>query len=140
MLRLDLQKNLVIGPAPRIGGAGALRFVYGVTDCQQQQQPFATTFECEVLREYFAGVLAWVEQVNRLYRNDDHIDRPEYRSALKRLTSAVTRRGTNTQQIPNANLLAQIRTNDDALNRAWEPRDFRWDSGNTGFLSALSAK
>jgi hypothetical protein len=140
VFRLDLRNNMVIGPAPRVGGAGELRFVYGVVDRQQQQQPFTIIFEYEVQRESFTAVLDWAQQVYGLFRDFDRIDRSEYREALARLTTSITRRGAKAEQVPNRSLLGQIRTNENALNRVWELREFRLDSGNTGFLNEVTVK
>jgi hypothetical protein len=142
VFRLDLRSNLVLGPAPQIGGgaAGELRFVYGVVDRQQQQQPFTIIFEYQVRRENFAAVLTWARQVYGLYQQFDRIDSDEYRTSLKRLTTSITRRNADSGQLPNGSLLAQIRTNENALNRVWELREFRLDSGNSGYLTEVTTK
>lgn len=142
VFRLDLRNNLVIGPAPRIGGgaAGELRFVYGVVDRQQQQLPFTVIFEYEVKRDSFATVLTWARQVYGLYEEFEQVDSPEYRAALKQLTTSITRRNADAEHGPNGSLLAQIRTNENALNRVWELREFRLDTGNSGYLTEVTVK
>ncbi len=108
------------------GNAGEGRFVFGVLD-PQGFFPMEFTFilEYKLPASSLAEVQAWAHVWHALgalpFPSED------YNTALANLTERFAKRGAAPNR-PNGSAIASIRSNEIALDRPWELREFRFDS------------
>lgn len=119
--RLDVQVD---------GNVGEGRFVFGVLDHEGKPLPFTIIFEynlpSSVLPKRFQSNprRAWTQAWHELGKIPFG---PEYNQLLEKITRSFSDRGTAPNAI-NKSSLAQIRTNEMALARPWELREFTLNS------------
>lgn len=130
--RGDLRANLLFGP----GSAGELRFVFGAVDrlsCTGTSAlPFTVIFEYGVNKQSYADAKVWQQRWHSLSAFDLSADIDSYLFGLVSMTSQVTVKGSNPQQVPNKSAINQVRTNEVVGGTNWELREFKLSSN--GFL------
>ncbi|MCO5170548.1 MAG: hypothetical protein M9894_29795 [Planctomycetes bacterium] len=110
---------VVARPAPRLH-AGEGRFVFGVLGPQGEALPFTVIFEYELPAADPAEVLGWARswaQLNQVPFG------ARYNRLLARITDRFARAGAAPGK-PQGSALNQVRTNENALSRVWELREF----------------
>jgi hypothetical protein len=126
--RVDLRQNLVYGG----GSAGEARFIFEAIDRrpatpggppQCRSLPFTVIFEYGIHKNSCSEVRAWGQQWYDL-RNFASSS-TQYRDALEKITEQFVPAGTNPAQLPNKSSLSQLRTNERAIGRPWELREFK---------------
>ncbi|MEM7034379.1 MAG: Calx-beta domain-containing protein, partial [Chloroflexota bacterium] len=113
--RLDLRDN----PTPTSGGAGELRFVWGVlhpSTCNDRS--FTVIFEYGIPAANTNDIKQWAEEIHAL----GALTGEAYNSALQTYTNKIT--GLNAvPEKPNGSAINQIRSNE-FLSSPWELREF----------------
>jgi hypothetical protein len=102
--------------------AGEARFVFGLMTNGCQVQPFAVIFEFRIHQCDCLGVKAWAQQWVNL--STLAIGSAAYNTALENITEQFVKANANPAR-PNGSALGQQRTNDFALARPWELREFQ---------------
>lgn len=118
--RIDLRENLVYGG----GSAGEGRFIFGVVDTREgrcEPMRFSVIFEYGIERESCEGARAWGQQWAGL--SGLGVGSGAYLAALEAITDQFTAAGAAPRK-PNGSALNQLRTNEIALARPWELREF----------------
>lgn len=124
--RVDLRENLVYGG----GSAGEARFIFGVVDTREgrcEPMRFSVILEYGIEEDSCEGARAWAKQWADLSRLT--IGSGAYRAALEAITSQFTAAGAAPRK-PNGSALNQLRTNEIALTRPWELREFQIAGGD----------
>ncbi|WP_440222594.1 hypothetical protein ACQQ2N_16125 [Dokdonella sp. MW10] len=120
--RVDLRGNLVYGGG---GDAGEGRFVFGVMqrdrDGNCSEMPFTVILEYGVPLEGCRDVQAWGRKWHDL--DGFVLGSSTYNAALQDLTDVFTSADAAPGK-PNGSAINQIRTNENALDRLWELREF----------------
>jgi len=124
--RVDLRQNLVYGG----GSAGEARFIFEAIDrspdangaIQCKPMPFTVIFEYGIHKNSCSEVKAWGKQWYDLRALAPSTT--AYRDALETITEQFVPAGSNPAQLPNHNALSQLRTNERAIGRPWELREF----------------
>jgi hypothetical protein len=135
--RVDLRQNLVYGG----GSAGEGRFVFGVMagpNCQVLQ--FTVIFEYGIKKRGCVDLRNWARQWKDLDLNP--IGTPAYNAALEAITEQFAKANSDPSK-PNGSALNQLRTNEVALTRPWELREFQvGPKGDplAGFLKEVTVK
>jgi hypothetical protein len=155
--RLDLRNNRQQA-VQRIGGGGAGegRLVFCAVDLTKPDRPplpFTVIFEYQIKLKDFDAVEEWAERWLDLadYNLGDAGERARYLNRLQRLTDRFTVAGADIESPPNSSALAQLRTNEIALDLdepqskplsppIWEIREFRIDAHNEGILKQVTVK
>ncbi len=137
--RIDLRDNLVLSEPPPKGGAGELRFVYGLCDAQGKPVDRVTIIlEYQVRKRSFADVREWAAEWYALRRLP--FGSPRYKAALERLTDQIVRSRANPENQPNESALAQVRHNDGVTSKAWLFKEFRLNTQVTGYIGRDTTK
>lgn len=96
--------------------------------------PFTVIFEYNTPAKTCATVKSWQTRWKKL---DQYVlGSATYNSALASMTTSFTNYGKNPNQLPNKNLLAQLRTNENALDKWWELREFVLENKADGVISS----
>lgn len=126
------------------GSGGEARFVFVLLDMSGggcNAIPFTVIFEYGIDVSGCFGLKAWHQQWKDL---DLHpLGSAAYNAALEAVTRQFTDHGSNPGQLPNQNALAQLRTNENALNPLWELREFTLQGVGTstpGWLDLVTVK
>ncbi|AWM36731.1 hypothetical protein GobsT_54220 [Gemmata obscuriglobus] len=162
--RLDLSSNAVLG-VDRIGdgGAGEARLMFCALDTRKEKDLdkappalFTVIFEYGIKRKSLQGVKDWAESWYELRLHDPKTD--AYKARLERLTEEFVRAGADPECPPNRSALAQLRTNEIALDLVaselgveldridglprplWELREFVVNTHDDGFLYQVTVK
>ncbi|MEO7096436.1 MAG: LamG domain-containing protein [Polyangiales bacterium] len=112
------------------GNAGEGRFVFGVLGPGGFPQQFTVILEYKLPAKTEADVLAWANDWHALGALP--FPSAAYNAALEALTLRFSGRGVAPGN-PNGSSLGQLRTNENALDKRWELREFTL-SPTTGFL------
>lgn len=126
------------------GSGGEARFVFGLLENNGgscQTLPFTVIFEYGIHVNGCFGLKGWVQQWKAL--DQLPVGSAAYNTALEAITRQFTDHGTNPGQLPNQNSLAQLRTNENALNPLWELREFTLQgasSSTPGLLDLVTVK
>ncbi|UQA61197.1 hypothetical protein [Polyangium aurulentum] len=99
------------------GQAGEGRIIFGVVDKDGGALPFTVIFEYKLLSRGGMRAQEWARQWHAL--SDLPLGSPEYNAKLQALTDKFT----------TASALAQLRTNEIALEKPWELREFHLRNG-----------
>jgi len=117
--RVDLRENLAYGG----GSAGEGRFVFQVMDqnvgCTPMQ--FTVIFEYGIEKKSCSAVKDWGQSWANL--SDMILGSPAYNTALENITESFVRANAVPSK-PNGSALNQLRTNELALAKPWELREF----------------
>lgn len=139
--RSDLADTLGYSTA---GSGGEARFVFGLvrnTPGGCTSLPFTVIFEYGIQANGCFDLKSWVQQWKDLDANP--VGSAAYNTALEAITHQFTDHGTNSSQLPNQSSLAQLRTNENALNPTWELREFTLQgpgSSSPGQLDLVTVK
>jgi hypothetical protein len=117
--RVDLRTNPVYGGSG--GNAGEARFVFGAVGPNCQMLPFTVIFEYGVPKKGCPAVKLWGQQWANLSLLP--LGSPAYLAALEAITDQFSLANANPAK-PNGSALNQLRTNEIALKRPWELREF----------------
>lgn len=134
--RVDLRQNLLYGNG---GSAGEARFVFEAVDRSKggcQPLPFTVIFEFSIHRTSCSEVRAWGQQWADLESMTP--GSTAYDNALQAITEQFVRANANPAQLPNRSSISQVRTNERAIGRPWELREFVLDA--SGFLLSTNVK
>jgi hypothetical protein len=129
--RLDLRMNPIYG-----GSSGEARFVFGVIDRNscQSPAPFTVILEYGVPRSGCTAVHDWARQWHNL--GSIALGTPAFNDALQKITDEFARPNAVPGK-PNGTALNQLRTNENALGRPWELRQFHLDGTTHRFVEAM---
>ncbi|ANB17273.1 Putative lipoprotein [Dokdonella koreensis DS-123] len=131
--RLDLRKNTVYGG----GSAGEGRFVFGVMRRQErggcEVLPFTVILEYGIPLERCEEIRAFGQQWHDL--DALVLGSPGYNAALQDITDQFATANAAPHK-PNGSAINQVRTNENALDRLWELREFHLDPHTSHLLTA----
>jgi hypothetical protein len=105
--------------------AGEGRFVFGVLDVEGNPLEFTVILEYRLVAADTAAKKVWADEWHKL--GTLARGSAEYRAQLERVTNRFARKGAAPGR-PNDSAIAQIRTNEIALDAPWELREFRLTS------------
>jgi hypothetical protein len=134
--RVDLADNLVYGG----GSAGEGRFVFAAIDRRDggcRVMEFTVIFEYGVEATGCRGLKSWAQRWQDLKQHG--VGTPAYNAALEAITEEFARAGAAPSKV-NGSALNQLRTNEIALGRPWELREFRLDALEGGHLREVTVK
>jgi len=133
--RVDFHKLNADGVSLDRTGEG--RFTYCLFDpVTQQPEQFTIIFEYNLPGSTIQDLVAWTERWHHLGTFPSVS--PAYIAALKLVTEDFSGRN-KMPSAPNGSAIAQVRTNENALNPLWELREFNVDAG-TGLLKEVTRK
>jgi hypothetical protein len=137
--RVDLRNNLVLSEPPPEGGAGELRFVYGLYDENYQAVDRVTVIlEFRVRASSFDNARLWGSAWYALRFLSPESE--AYKRSLQALTDQVVRAGANPAQRPNHSALAQVRVSDGISSKSWLFKEFRLGAAPAGYLVSDTTK
>jgi hypothetical protein len=110
--------------------AGELRFVFGLLGAAGHPMPFTLIFEYGLPAGSEREVQQWADRFHALGKLP--FPSESYRVALQEITDAVVAAGAAPERA-NGSSLRAVRTNENALNKLWELREFQLSS-ETGQL------
>lgn len=124
--RIDLAENTVYGG----GGAGEGRFIFAWVDKNCRVRPFTVIFEYGIPANGCTGLKHWASRWKAL--DTMAPGSSAFNAHLQGITESFVRANTVPSK-PNGSALNQLRTNENALARLWQLREFRLPAGD-GYL------